>query len=72
MVISLIEELPIDLKIGDVILSINNYDLSNLNSSNACERYQGVDLENIELVDVVYVRDGTKYKTTLTRTTLLE
>lgn len=72
VVTGLIKEIPLELKIGDVILSINDFNLRDLTDENACEKYGAVSYENLEELEVLYLRDDKEFMTTIKRTVLIE
>ncbi len=72
IVVALIKEMNLELQLGDQLLSINNYDLKELNDQTSCDVYNNLELEELETIDIVYLRDGKEYSTTLKRVKLIE
>lgn len=64
-VTGLIEEFPIDLQLGDVLLSINDFDLKNITDSNACEKWSAINYKDVESLNIVYLRNDIELTTTL-------
>jgi hypothetical protein len=64
-VTGLIEEFPIDLQLGDVLLSINDFDFKNITDSNACEKWNAINYKDVESLKIVYLRNGIELTTTL-------
>ena len=64
-VTGLIEEFPIDLHLGDVLLSINDFDLKNITDSNACEKWSAINYKDVESLNIVYLRNDIELTTTL-------
>jgi hypothetical protein len=65
LVTGLIKEFPMDLQLGDELLSINDFDLKDITDSNACEKWNAIDFKNVESLNIVYLRDGAELRTTL-------
>jgi len=65
LVTGLIEEFAIDLQLGDVLLSINDFEFKNITDSNACEKWNAINYKDVENLKIVYLRDGIELTTTL-------
>ncbi|KEZ93651.1 aspartyl protease family protein [Nonlabens ulvanivorans] len=72
IVVAVIKEVDLDLQIGDQLLCINDYNLRELNDQTSCDIYNDLDLEKLETIDIIYLRDGKEYNTTLKRVKLIE
>ncbi len=68
----LIKEFSTDFKMGDIILSINDYNFSDLTNENACERYLSVKLKDLDTLNVYYARDDKEYRTTVVKKVLID
>jgi predicted aspartyl protease len=58
VVSSLIKELPIELQLGDQILSINDMDFTNLNNEQACDSFLNLELKDLDTINLTYLREG--------------
>lgn len=65
LVTGLIEEFAIDLQLGDVLLSINDFEFKNITDSNACEKWNAINYKDVENLKIVYLRDGIELTTAL-------
>lgn len=72
IVTQLINEMTIDLKLGDQLLAINDYNLRDLTSQESCSIYTTIKMKELETIDVVYLRDGKEFKTTIKRAVLIK
>jgi predicted aspartyl protease len=71
-VTGLIEEFPIDLHLGDVLLSINDFDFKNITDNNACEKWNAVNYTGVDRLNIVYLREGVEWTTSLKRLYLIK
>ncbi|MGJ8684611.1 MAG: aspartyl protease family protein [Nonlabens sp.] len=72
IVSSLIKELPIELELGDQIISIDNHRFDNLNDTSSCNIYTNFELSEIQSIDkLTYKRDSTIYHTSLSRKNII-
>ncbi|PQJ32286.1 hypothetical protein BST92_10270 [Nonlabens arenilitoris] len=72
IVVALIKDIEIDLQIGDQLLNINEHNLRSLTDQTACEVYNTLDLEELEVLEITYLRHNKEYKTTLKRKKLID
>ncbi|WP_438969404.1 aspartyl protease family protein [Nonlabens sp.] len=72
VVTGIIKEYPIDLKLGDVILSINEFDYQNITDSNACEIWNSTTYKGLESINVTYLRNDVIKETTLKKIQLMD
>ncbi|MBF4984251.1 clan AA aspartic protease [Nonlabens mediterrranea] len=72
IVVALIREVNLELQLGDQLLRINDYDLRELNDQTSCDIYNDLELEDLKTLDIIYMRDGKEYSTTLKRVKLIE
>ncbi|MDP5101690.1 MAG: aspartyl protease family protein [Nonlabens sp.] len=71
IVTSLVKEYPLDLQPGDVIQTINEFDLSNISDENSCEIYKKVVLKGLDSIVVNYKRGEQELSTTIVRKTMI-
>lgn len=72
IVVALIKDIEMDLQIGDQLLNINEHNLRSLTDQTACEVYNALDLEELEELEITYLRHNKEYKTTLKRKKLID